>query len=141
MPIVNLPPVMTKMQKLRYLLSSPFRSRPKTPPTVDHLLSNLRMLLMDPSADAQAIVDTLNALPAAINTAISSQVAAAEAAKDAQRATDIAAIATAANNLSAQFPTAGASTILSGGSNDSIDGTGGNDSIPGGAASIDGGAI
>ncbi|MHB8285680.1 MAG: hypothetical protein ACYDD1_13505 [Caulobacteraceae bacterium] len=50
---------------------------------------------MEPSTDAQAIIALVNQLPAAITTQVASEVAAAEAAKDAQRTVDINAIAAA----------------------------------------------
>ena len=65
---------------------------------------------MEPSSEAQAIIDQINQLPAAISAQVDSEVTAAEAAKDAQRAADIdaigAALTTVKNGIGSSAPAA-----------------------------------
>ncbi|MHB8286727.1 MAG: hypothetical protein ACYDD1_18895 [Caulobacteraceae bacterium] len=77
--------------------------RPASAGSVDHLIADIKrkLLAMEPSADAQAIINQVNALPAAITAQVASEVTTAEAAKDAQRAADIAAIGAAVTAISA----------------------------------------
>ena len=64
---------------------NPFRRRPLSAPAVNILIADIlrRLKHMDPSADAQAIIDQVNKLPSAINAQVASEVSTAEAAKDA----------------------------------------------------------
>ena len=86
----------------RFVRARSIRRRPWSAPTVNTLLADIlwRLRTMETSADAQAIIDQVNKLPGAIDAQVASEVSTAEAAKDAQRATDIAAIAAAVNTVS-----------------------------------------
>jgi hypothetical protein len=70
-------------------------------PTVEAALEELRRMIMDPSADAAAILAKLNALPGLIETQVTSEVTAAEAAKDAAHANDLSLISAAVDAATA----------------------------------------
>lgn len=62
---------------------------------------------MNPSAEAQAIIDDINKLPGLISAEVQREVTTAEAAKDAQHAADLQGIASAwAASTSALTPPA-----------------------------------
>ncbi len=90
---------MTLLALLRRLCARarPIRRRPQSAPTVNTLIADIlwRLRHMEPSTDAQDIIDQVNKLPSAIAAQVASEVSTAEAAKDAQRATDVVAIASA----------------------------------------------
>ncbi len=86
--------------RVRAATVTPIRRRSQSAPSVDHLLADIRRMLMDPSADAQAITTQVNALPAAIQAEVAAEVTAAESAKDAQHAADLAAIGAAVTAVS-----------------------------------------
>lgn len=94
---------MTLLALLRRLCArTPFRRWPQSAPAVNTLIADIlrRLHAMEPSTDAQAIIDQVNKLPSAIAAQVASEVSTAEAAKDAQRATDIAAISAAVTTVS-----------------------------------------
>ena len=103
--IIRNPPrsPMTPVYSLRLWLGcrNPFRRRPPSAPTSNTLIADILRSLrhMEPSADAQAIIDQVNKLPGAIAAEVASEVSTAEAAKDAQRAADIAAIGAAVTSV------------------------------------------
>ena len=81
---------------------NPFRRRHPSASSVNILLADIlwRLRHMEPSADAQAIIDQVNKLPSAIAAEVASEVTTAEAAKDAQKAADFAAIQAAMTTVS-----------------------------------------